>query len=276
MCVMTETPMTPQVFAILSGLIEERLGLWYALSDKVLLENKIATRVLDLGFESALDYYYYLRYDDQNEAEVGRLAEALVVNETFFFREYDQLEAALSTFIQPLIERHERPRIWCAACSTGEEPSTVAMWLAERELLDRVDLIASDISEAALSIARAGRYRPRSLRQVPVGVQPARWIENDNGTLVVSPRIRAAIEWRKLNLMDDEAVRAIGQVDLVICRNVLIYFRDNVVRRVVARLTDQLSASGALLVGVSESLMRFGTRLVCEEHSGAFVYRKAP
>jgi chemotaxis protein methyltransferase CheR len=149
------------------------------------------------------------------------------------------------------------------------------MWLAERGLLERVELIASDISAAALAVAKSGRYRARSLRQIPPGVEASRWIETAGATLIVQPRIRAAIQWHRLNLLDEAAVRSMGELDIVLCRNVLIYFRDDVVRGVVSRLTDRLKPGGVLLVGVSESLMRFGTRLACEEHAGVFVYRKA-
>ncbi|HET8933119.1 MAG TPA: protein-glutamate O-methyltransferase CheR [Polyangiales bacterium] len=271
---MPDLNMTPQVFAILSGLIEEKLGLSYALSDKSLLESKVSIRALDLGFDSALEYYYYLRYDDPDEVEWQRLTETLVVNETFFYREYDQLEAVLSTFVAPLIAAGARPRIWSAACATGEEPATIAMWLADRGLLDSVDLFASDISANALAIARAGRYRARSLRQIPSGVDPEQWIKRDGETFVLNAKIRAAIQFRRLNLLDERAVAAMGPMDIVLCRNLLIYFRDDVVRRVVDRLVAQLVPAGVLLVGVSESLMRFGAAVVCEEHAGAFVYRK--
>jgi chemotaxis protein methyltransferase CheR len=273
---MPDLPMTPQVFAILSALVEERLGLWYALADKPLFESKISARALELGFDAALDYYYFLRYDDADGRELEQLTDMLVVNETFFFREFDQLQAVLDQFVVPLIERGARPRIWCAACSTGEEPSTIAMWLADRDLLDHVELIASDISSAALAVAQAGRYRPRSLRQIPEGAEPSRWLESERGTLVVHPRIRAAIRWQKLNLLDEAALRALGDMDVILCRNLLIYFRDDVVRRVVGQLAERLKPEGVLLVGVSESLMRFGTQLRCEEHAGVFVYRKAP
>lgn len=266
--------MTPQVFAILSGLIEEKLGLCYAIADKPLLESKISGRTLELGFDSALDYYYFLRYDDPDDAEFNLLTEALVVNETYFYREYDQLHAVLSSFVLPKIQAGVRPRIWCAACSTGEEPATIAMWLADRGLLDAIELHASDISANALSVAQKGHYRARSLRQIPPGIDPARWIETQGGTLVLSSRIRDAIRWRRLNLLSDSAVEAMADMDIVLCRNVLIYFRDDMVRQVVARLAGRLKPDGVLLVGVSESLMRFGTVVVCEEHSGAFVYRK--
>lgn len=271
---MPELTMTAQVFAIFNGLIEERLGLWYALTDKPLLESKLSTRALELGFESLLDYYYYLRYDDADLSEFDRLTTSLVVNETFFFREYDQLNAVLSKFIVPRIQAGARPRIWCAACATGEEPATIAMWLDQRGLLPQVELIASDVSAAALSIAHAGRYRQRALRSIPAGVEPTRWISDESGTLVLQPRIREAICWRKLNLLDADAVRSLGMLDLVLCRNVLIYFRQDATRRVVAQLSERLQPHGVLLVGVSESLLRFGTALHCEEHDGVFVYRK--
>jgi chemotaxis protein methyltransferase CheR len=268
--------MSPQVFAILSGLIEERLGLSYTLADRPVLEPKIAPRLLERGFESALDYCYYLRYDDASGAELLALADALVVNETYFFREHDQLHAVLSTFVLAAIAAGRRPRVWCAACSTGEEPLTIAMWLADRGVLDHVELIASDISDNALAVAQVGRYGPRSLRQVPSGVDPLRWLDDEHGMLVAHPRLRAAIRWQKLNLMDHDATRALGTFDLIVCRNIFIYFRDGTVRRIVGQMAQQLTAGGILLVGVSESLMRFGTELKCEEHDGAFVYRKAP
>ena len=273
---MSDVTMTPQVFVILSGLIEERLGLWYGLSDKALLESKLSARMHELGFESALDYYYLLRYDDPESRELAALTETLVVNETYFFREYDQLQVVLSRFVEPWARAGRKPRVWCAACATGEEPYTIAFWLAERGLLDRVQLLASDVSDRVLAAARSGQYRARSLRQVPAGVDPERFLRRAGETLNVDPKICASIEWRRVNLMDESAVSAMGSVDVVICRNVLIYFREDVVRRTVRWLADRLLPGGLLLVGVTESPLRLGTDLVCEEHGRAFVYRKMP
>src|SRR5687768_9461446 len=115
--------LSPQVFAILAGLIEDRLGIHYAPVDAEMLAEKITPRAMELGFNSLLDYYYYLRYDAGSDVEFGALAEALVVNETYFFREADQLEVVAS-----IVEELGRPaRVWCAASSTGEEPYTFAM-----------------------------------------------------------------------------------------------------------------------------------------------------
>jgi chemotaxis protein methyltransferase CheR len=92
---------------------------------------------------------------------------------------------------------------------------------------------------------------------------------------VVAARLRRAIDWRRINLVDDVAVRALGRFDVIVCRNVLIYFRDETATAVIARLHGALEEHGCLLVGASESLMRFGTAFSCEERRGCFFYRKA-
>ena len=163
-------PISPQVFAILSALLEERTGLHYELSDSELLADRVSGRALERGFESLLDYYYFLRYDPGAASELALLVDSLVVNETYFFRELPALKVLVEDFVPQRVAEGARPRIWCAACSTGEEPLTLAMLLDEAGLLDRVDIVASDISGRALAHAKAGLYRRRSLRALPPGV----------------------------------------------------------------------------------------------------------
>ena len=144
-------PLSPQVFAILSALIEERTGLHYDMHECELLADRVSPRAVERGFESLLDYYYFLRYDPGAGAELTLLVEALVVNETyFFFREVPALKVLVEDFVPKLIAQGARPRIWCAACATGEEPLTLAMLLDQAGLLDQVTLVASDISHRAL------------------------------------------------------------------------------------------------------------------------------
>ena len=271
---MSDLTLTPPLFAILSTLIEERVGLCYTLQDQELLESRLSPRALELGFSSLLDYYYFLRYDPGGEGEFKALVSALVVNETYFFRELEPL-AVLVAECAALVARGRRPRVWCAACSTGEEPLTLAMLLEAEGLLDRVDLIASDVSEGALAKARSGQYPRRSLRQTPAPALASKWLDVHERGISVAPTLRAAIRWQQLNLVDDAAIEALGPVDFISCRNVLIYFRDTLAARVVNRLARVLNPGGVLLVGVSESLLRYGTSLGCEETRGVFMYRKA-
>lgn len=272
---MADLELTPPLFAILSSLIEERVGLCYTLQDRDILASKLSTRALELGFGTLLDYYYFLRYDAECEREFAALVNALVVNETFFFREFTPLSVLVTEFVAPRVRSGLRPRIWCAACSTGEEPLTLAMVLEKHDLLDKVELIASDISSAALAKARAGVYGRRSLRQVPAPELAAKWLSVADKDISTAPALRAAVSWRQINLMDRAARETIGAVDIILCRNVLIYFRDETAARVVNELASQLLPGGVLLVGISESLMRYGTSLSCEEVAGVFLYRKA-
>lgn len=264
------------VLAILSALVEERTGLHYGLLDHEVLAEKAGVRAAEAGFESLLDYYYYLRYDPGADAEMDALVDALVVGETYFFRELAPLEA-LAALAADLVSRGARPRIWSAACASGEEPLTLAMLLEERGLLADVELIASDVSVRALERARRGRYGPRSLREGAPQALVERYLRREpGGTLRAAPRLSEAVQWRRVNLQDPRQVSAVGVVDAVVCRNVLIYFRDETAVKVVERLSGTLHPGGVLLVGVSESLLRFGTNLLCEEHGNVFLYRKPP
>src|SRR5688572_3474241 len=173
---MSDLVVSPALFAVLSALVEDRTGIHYGEQDRELFLGKLNTRALEAGFDSPLDYYYYLRYDDADGREFDALVETLVVGETYFFRELGQLRVLCDEVLVPAVASGKRPRVWCAAAATGEEPYTLAMLLAERGVLERVEIVASDISARALSRAREGLYGARSLRSVGPSVK-ARWFE---------------------------------------------------------------------------------------------------
>lgn len=264
----------PSLFAILSALVESRAGLHYGQDERDLFLERASGRASEAGFESLLDYYYFLRYDEAAAAELVRLIDALVVNETFFFRELQPLKVLVNRLVAPLAARGVRPRIWSAACSSGEEPMTLAMLLEDVGLLDRVELVASDISTRALDRARAGRFSRRSLREVAEPRLARKWIREEGEGLRVDPALIAAISWQRINLCEPASLPAAASCDFILCRNVLIYFSDQTTAQVIAGLSRALKPGGALLVGVSESLMRFGSTLSCEELDNAFFYRK--
>jgi chemotaxis protein methyltransferase CheR len=265
--------LTPQLFVIFSALIEEQAGLHYAANDRELLEHKLVARASDAGFESLLDYYYFLRYDAAGAPELEALIEALVVGETYFFRELPQLQLIVDELVAPRVRGGERVRIWSAACATGEEPLSLAMMLAERDLLnDRVDILATDVSARALARARAATFGKRSLRgEIHAG---RRFFDLCGDRITIDPTLVDRVRFRRLNLFDEAAVGDIPPADVILCRNVLIYFSDDNARRVSTRLARRLAPGGALFVGVSESLLRFGTELSCEERNGVFFYRR--
>ncbi len=265
--------LSAKVFAILSALVEERIGLTYALRDRELFAEKVGRRMREAGFESALDYYYYLRYDDAAAPEFAALVDELVVTETYFFREADVLRIVVDEVLLPAVREGRRPRVWSAACASGDEPLTLAMLLADAGALDSVEIVASDLSLRALARAREHGWGARSMRAV---AGTTRWLVRDGEVARVDPRIVDAIHWGQLNLLDTARVRSLGSFDVVFARNVFIYFSDATISRVIETLTSVLRPGGRLVVGASESLMRFGTMLECEEKSGVFFYRKKP
>jgi chemotaxis protein methyltransferase CheR len=267
-----DLPCPPAVFSLLGSLVESRFGLHYARQDAEVFCDRVRLRAVERGFDSLLDYYYYLRYDPAGVTELDLLAEHLVVSETYFFREAKALTALVDLHLRPVILRGQRPRVWCAAAATGEEPLSLAMLLDQHGLLDDVDIIATDLSERALESARRGAYRGRSFRAAPFPGQE-RWLlmNHDHGT--VSPDLIARIQWRRVNLCDPMPYPS-GPFDAILCRNVLIYFSDEIAAGVVRRLSERLTPTGVLLVGISESLLRFGTLLRCEERGGVFFYEK--
>jgi chemotaxis protein methyltransferase CheR len=270
----TGLSLTPEVFTILSGLIEERVGIHYGPGDRDLVAHKVSGRALDAGFDSLLDYYYFLRYDPSSQREFQALVDELVVGETYFFREQEQLAVLVDSFVEPLVRAGIRARIWCAACATGEEPLTLAMILANRGLLEACRVVASDVSRRALERAKAGKFGSRALRRVPPAEFAQRWLREEDGVIQVDPELVQTIDWRQVNLCDAAAVKSIGPCDAIICRNVLIYFRDKTITRILTSFLDLLPVGGTLLVGVSESLLRFGGTLACEERQNVFMYRK--
>ena len=272
---MAALPLSAQVFAILSHLVQERSGLHYGPDNLELFAEKVGGPAIEAGFESLLDYYYYLRYDPAGEQALEKLIQNLLVHETYFFREADSLRVLVAHVIGPLVKSGQKARIWCAACATGEEPLTLAMLLDEAQLLGRVELVASDYSSAAVGRARRGEYGRRSLRALPPGVEN-RWLDIEGEDVArVRPLLREQIDWRCINLLDGDAISALGQFDVILCRNVLIYFDDPTVRRVIGSLSAALRPGGRVVVGVSESLLRYGTELSCEERAGCFFYRRA-
>ena len=259
-----------------SHVIEEVCGVCYGPADVAILTSKLETRMLELGYESLQDYYARLRHDDLEGIELHALVETVLVHETYFFRELAPLAQLVNSHLAGVVRARGAARVWSAACSTGEEAFTLAMLLDDGGLLDRTSIVASDVSASAIAVAKTGHHGARALRDGhPPGLVRRYLRTRPNGGLAVVPRIRDAVQFQTLNLLDEDAVQGLGLFDAIVCRNVLIYFRDDRIAGVVDRLGRSLRPTGMIVVGVSESLLRFGTGLVCEERGSSFFYRSA-
>lgn len=264
----------PQTYAIFSSLVEELIGLRYEDSSKELLIEKLEVAAVASGFDSLTDYYYFLRYDSAGTRAVQDLIEQLVVSETYFFRELPSMEWLVREVLLPKVQSGSRPRVWSSACATGEEPLTLAMLLDDRGILESVEILATDVSERNLERATSGRFRRRSLREPAPARLCSRYLDRSNDHIAIDRRLVDHVEWRPANLLDADQLPTSRSFDAILCRNVLIYFSEAGVRKVVRALLERLTEDGVLLVGVSESLFSVDADLTCEERSGVFFYKR--
>jgi len=195
----------------------------------------------------------------EGRAAIDRLIDQVTVQETFFLRDRVQLEAIAWRLLLESAREAGSPavRVWVAACATGEEAYTLAL-LASEALgpgPPAVDILATDISLAALEHARRGRYRPRSVQQLPEPLR-SRWLHlTDDGSFEIDERLRALVRFKRHNLVREASPpHGEDRFDFVVCRNVLIYFDTPTVERVIASLEGAVRGTGTLLLGAADTL----------------------
>ncbi|MBI5561958.1 MAG: protein-glutamate O-methyltransferase CheR [Deltaproteobacteria bacterium] len=249
-------------FRFLRDVIYARSGIAFAETKKYLLETRLMRRLEERNLKTFEDYYYFLTYDPAREAEFRHLLNSVVTNETSFFRDPVQLDVFKGGVIPRLIEAKlasggKHIRIWSAACSTGEEPYTLAMMLMEEPLICKmgitIEIIGSDLSDVVLKTAQSARYDRYSLRNTPE-VYLRKYFVPDGDNFMVNGRVQEVVKYRSINLFETAETRAVRGMDVVFCRNVLIYFDEASKKKVCSHLYDSLVKGGYLLVGFSESL----------------------
>lgn len=270
-------PLSENEFVIVRNLIRERIGLNYEDGKRELLADKLSARVLDCGFQSFIDYYYLLKYGPGENEEWLNVMDALSVQETYFWREMDQIRALVDVIVPQLYatNKFESLRIWSAACATGEEPLTIAMALNEagwpRRM--RIRIHATDASRAALERARLGVYRERSFRALPPDLRD-KYFFKLAGAWQVDPELHSQVDYAMANLTSATDVDRVPSAAIVFCRNVFIYFSPAAIAKTVHSFAEKMPAAGYLFVGVSESLLRLTSEFDLLEVGKAFVYVK--
>ncbi len=273
----TSLVLSANAFVILRDLIQERTGLYYDEGKRDMLSYRLSPRVLDLGLGSFLDYYYLLKYDAGAAGEWQQVMDALSVQETFFWREADQVRALVNRIVPEFAARAggQPLRIWSAGCATGEEPLTLAMALEEAGWFGRlpIEIRASDASPSAIARARRGVYRERSFRALSPALRE-KYFMSLGDTWQAIPQLQSRVQWTTANLMSEVEVAELSRAPVIYCRNVFIYFSEDAVRRVAASFYRHMPAPGYLFVGASESLLRVATGFSMEEIDTAFAYVK--
>ena len=259
---------------LVRDLVHERTGLIYDESRLSQMADRLAPLVTNRGFDTFLDYYYFLKYDEGSSDEWLRVMDALAVPETYFWRETDQLQAIAEIIVATLAPKlARRLRVWSVPCASGEEPLTLAMMLHGSGRLEQVEISASDASQAALNAAAAGLYRERAFRSLPPHLR-ARYFTAEGTRWRIDPALQKRISWSRVNLLDTNEVARHADADVILCRNVFIYFSESAIRRVVETFARAMPTPAYLCVGAAESLLRLTDRFELEQIGDAFVYVK--
>ncbi len=248
-----------EIFVQLRDFIYEKTGIYVPDSKKYFLENRLSRILKERNLQNFEDYLYFLKYS-ANKHDLSRLFDSVTTKETFFFREPQQFEVFIDILLPEIIKENFQKgrkdiKIWSAACSTGEEPYTIAMLLLEKSeaALFKKEIYASDISESALISARRGMYSAYSVRNIPQQYL-VKYFKDSEGVYVLSDTVKSMVKFMNINLVDEKDVRQLKGIDIVFCRNVLIYFDDKAKKKAVSLIYDVLKPDGYLFIGTSESL----------------------
>jgi len=262
--------------AEISGFIKEKYGV--NLGDKsTLIEGRLGCYLKSKGFESFGEYFKYAK-SEPTGTEMANLIIRLTTNHTFFMRENDHFEFLAKTvlpWVESLPDRRDL-RLWSAGCSTGEEPYGLSIYILEymrkkgrpKSVFDST-ILASDISEKALSIASEGVYPRENLSSIPPEWVDAYFTDLGNGSFRVAPELRANVAFKKINLL--EPIIANKPYHTIFCRNVMIYFDAETRVTLINHFYDAMAPGAWLFVGHSESLMNYSHNFKYIQPS---VYRK--
>lgn len=275
-----KTMMTESQFRRLGAIIHERSGIHFPASKKYVLESRLSHRLMELGIEDYDTYIACLTMGPHQWAEFQEMLDRVTINETSFFRDDRQLAVFERTVLPELLAARSgsrRLRIWSAACATGEEPYTLAILvhraLGARRPDWRVENLGTDISDKALSVGISGAYTDPAVSVAPKTVRD-RYFTPEGRHWRIDETIRSMVSFDRHNLRDRLGAARHGIWDVIFCRNVLIYFDEDMRRRVVESFYDRVADDGYLFIGHSESLRGLGVPFERAHTPEGFCYRK--
>jgi chemotaxis protein methyltransferase CheR len=275
-----ERRFSPEVFRLLRDLIYEYCGIHFAEDNAYIIHRRLQPRLDALSLTDYADYYRYLRSCDPaaRRMELEEIVDRVTNNETYFFRESYQLEAFKDEILPEIYKQRPRGKrlsVWSAGCASGEEAYTIAILILESGLFADWDVrvFGNDISRRCLSVARKAHYGRSSFRATDERLV-RRYFREAEGKQQVREEVRALCSFGQINLIDEQMMRLVGDIDVVFCRNVLIYFDVDSRRRVIGNFHKKLVSGGYLLLGHSESLINLTTAFDLVHLKNDMAYRK--
>ncbi len=274
--------LTVDEYERLSDFIYRKAGIRFEARKIYFLSKRVKQRINELGMKDPSEYIRFLRFLDNDGAEIQNLLNLLTINETYFFRDFPQLQCFAEHALADVTEKKAAAgdmtlRIWSAACSSGEEPYTLAIILCE--MLDDIsewdiEIIATDIDRNILGKARQAVYSDRSVKNVPAEYRKRYFDSGLTGSHKLRDEIKRFVRLEYLNLADRAGMRKMRGFDFIFCRNVLIYFDDVSRKQVVDHFYIALNHGGYIFLGSSESVGRINTAFKVKKAGGHLVYMK--
>jgi chemotaxis protein methyltransferase CheR len=276
-----DVPLREEEFRLLRDLVRERFGIIFDDTQRETLRSRLLSRLSHLDLFSFEEYYQFLRFAPDRAEELLHMVALLTNNETYFYRERPQLEVFSDVVLRSVRERKAQTgrreiRVLSAGCSTGEEVYTLAMMIYDSgQFFWNWDIMVTgiDVDRLALDKARSGLYFHNSFRSIAPSVLERHFTPSGKGACVKEV-IRRFVRFRQANLLEPESYLDLGPVDVILCRNVLIYFGDPSIRKVIGLFHDLLAPGGYLLLGHAESLSRITDAFVPVRFPGTMIYRK--
>ncbi len=250
--------MNPEDFAYLATQIKNRSGIVITAEKMYLVESRLLPIARNLGLADLGALVAALRRSVP-AGLISTVVEAMTTNESLFFRDVRPFEQFKRVVLPKLLEARatsRRLRIWSAACSSGQEPYSLAMVLAEEEARLKgwtIEILATDLSKAMVDRAQAAAYSQFEVQRGVPAPMLAKYFVRDADRWVVAPRIRSMVRFREFNLLEESAV--LGQFDVVFCRNVLIYFDQPTKAKILADIAGRLPRDGTLYLGGAETVL---------------------
>jgi len=264
-------------FKLLRDIIYEQTGIYFEMNKINILMDKLSPLLLNQGINSYIDYYYLLKYDSHLTDEWNQVFDALSVQETYFGRELEQIETLINIIIPKLANENnfQKLKIWSAACASGEEPLTIAIYLTESGWFKRIpiDIYASDFSPKAISKAQSGLYTKHSFRHWSKELMDKYFIIKDQHYQIINT-LHERVQWSLVNLNNKNDIAKMADMHIIFCRNVFIYFSEQAIRKTIRHLYDCMTSPGYLFSGLAESLLKYTDDFDMQEIGSSFVYVK--
>jgi chemotaxis protein methyltransferase CheR len=271
--------MPDDAFRLLRDLISDYCGVYYDNDSKYILESRLNRRLQVHGIDDFRDYYRYLLYNKEREAELAEIIDILTVNETYFFREKRQFDALLQEIVPEIKSSrsiNRKLKIWSAGCASGEEPYTIAMLVLENPSVFGdwdVEIYGSDINKRVLQKARKGVFSKNSFRSTD-NYYIKKYFDEDGDGMRIKDKVRELVDFSNLNLLEEKKFNFLEDLDAIFCRNVLIYFHAGAKKKVIENYYNKLCGGGYLLLGHAESLMNISSSFALKHLKHDMVYQK--